>query len=189
MTQREWMDKNAFGEDNLTWCVFGDDTYAIKDWLKEHGCKYHPILKWHSPVPIDVPVGYGMFSVNFDDVCQWSVSAGTAYFTTEGENLIEKKSIEAAGPSLSEYVGSVGERLRNLTAHFKSARSFAGRYGQTNIYTFTIGEDVLVWFTTSTLDIEPGVTVDLTGTVKKHEMYKGIKTTQLSRCKIIEIEG
>lgn len=189
MTQREWMDKNAFGEDNLTWCVFGDDTYAIKEWLKEHGCKFHPILKWHSPVPIDVPVGYGMFSIDFNDVCQWDLKDNTAYFTKESEAFIEQKYNEAAGPSPSEYVGKIGERLRNLTAHFKSARSFLGNYGPTNIYTFTIGDNVLVWFTITTLDIQPGATVDLTGTVRKYEIHNGVKTTIINRCKVIEIMG
>jgi hypothetical protein len=46
---------------------------------------------------------------------------------------------------------------------------------------------VLVWFTAKDLDLEKGAVVDLTGTVKKHEEFRGVKTTQLSRCIIKEV--
>jgi hypothetical protein len=85
-------------------------------------------------------------------------------------------------------VGYVGERLRNLTAIYKSTRGFMGNYGWTNIHTFQIGEDVLVWFTAKDLDLERGQAVDLTGTVKKHEEFREVKTTQLSRCIIKAVE-
>lgn len=45
MTKELWLEKNGFGADGLTWCVFGDDTYAIKEQLKELGCKFSPLLK------------------------------------------------------------------------------------------------------------------------------------------------
>ena len=45
-----------------------------------------------------------------------------------------------------------------------------------------MGENVLVWFTSVDLDFEKGQAVDLTGTIKKHEEFRGVKTTQLSRC-------
>ena len=52
---------------------------------------------------------------------------------------------------------------------------------------FQVGEDVLVWFTAKDLDLEKGQAVDLTGTVKKHEEFRGVKTTQLSRCIVKEV--
>ena len=36
---QEWLQKNGFSADGQTLCVFGDDTYAIKDELKRMGCK------------------------------------------------------------------------------------------------------------------------------------------------------
>lgn len=185
--QQEWFEKNGFNEAGLTYCVFGDDTYAIKDKLKEMGCKYSPILKWHSPIPLDVPVGYGMFGVQFNDILQWDYKTNNAFYLESAKAYIDRKFAEAEGPSLSEYVGQIGDRLRNITAVYKSCRGFAGRYGWTNIYTFTVGDDVLVWFTATSLNIEPGTTVDLTGTVKCHEEFRGVKTTQLSRCKVVKV--
>lgn len=186
--KKEWFSRNGFEEDGLTWCVFGDDTYSIKEQLKEMGCKYSPILKWHSPTPIDLPVGYGMFSVSFDDIMEWDAQAKNAFYLETAKVFIEKKFAEAEGPSLSEYVGEIGERLRNITAIYVSHHGFSGMYGWTNIYNFKIGENVLVWFSAIAIDIEVGKTVDLTGTVVRHEEYKGVKTTRINRCKIVEIE-
>ena len=28
MTKELWLEKNGFGADGLTWCIFGEDTYA-----------------------------------------------------------------------------------------------------------------------------------------------------------------
>lgn len=185
MTKELWMEKNGFGADGLTWCIFGEDTYSIKEQLKELGCKFSPLLKWHSPQPLDLPVGYGMFSISFDEIGQWDIINEAVCYFEKSQELIERKFREAEGPSLSEYVGTPGERLRNVTAIYKSTRGFSGKFGWTNIHTFQIGENVLVWFTSVDLDFEKGQAVDLTGTIKKHEEFRGVKTTQLSRCKCV----
>lgn len=185
MTKELWMEKNGFGADGLTWCIFGEDTYSIKEQLKELGCKFSPLLKWHSPQPLDLPVGYGMFSISFDEIGQWDIINEAVCYFEKSQELVERKFREAEGPSLSEYVGTPGERLRNVTAIYKSTRGFSGKFGWTNIHTFQIGENVLVWFTSVDLDFEKGQAVDLTGTIKKHEEFRGVKTTQLSRCKCV----
>lgn len=188
MTKTEWLEKHGFSAEGLTYCVFGDNTYAIKDWLKEQGCKYIPQLGWHSPVPLDVPAGYGMISFDFDELMKWDETKGVAGFYADAEARVKGAIRAAQGPSLSEYMGEVGERLRNLTAIFACGRGFSGRYGWTNIYTFKIGENVLTWFTATEIDFEEGQPVILTGTVKKHEEYQGVKTTQLSRCVVKGVE-
>lgn len=187
-SKAEWLKKNGFSEDGLTYCVFGDDTYSIKEHLKELGCKFSPMLKWHAPEPLDVPAGYGMIGFSFDDILMWDEKEQNAFYYENSKEKIDKAFKQAEGPSLSEYVGEVGERLRNLTAIYKSSRGFDGKFGWTNIYTFQVGEDILVWFTQKELVLSKGKVIDLTGTVKKHEEFRGVKTTQLSRCIIKEIE-
>jgi hypothetical protein len=188
MTKEQWFEKNGFSKDGFTYSIFGDDTYSIKGWLKEQGCKFSPLLKWHSPEPIDMPVGYGMICFSFDELYKWDESNRNAYFYENAEVIVDRRFKEAEGPSLSEYVGEVGQRLRNLTAIFKSTRGFQSGFGWTNIHTFQIGEDVLVWFTQKDLELEKGQAVDLTGTIKKHEEFRGVKTTQLSRCIVKGVE-
>lgn len=182
LTKAEWLERNGFGEDGITWCVFGDDTFSIKDQLKEMGCKFSPILKWHSPVALDVPEGFGMISFAFEDIMEWNEDQNNAFFFEDAKEKIERKFREAEGPSLSAFVGEVGERLRNHTVVLKSMHGFSGKFGWTNIYTFMEGDNELVWFTAKDLEFEKGDVLDLTGTVKKHEEFRGVCTTQLTRC-------
>lgn len=182
----KWYSDNAFGEDNLTYCIFGENTYAIKDKLKELGCKFSPLLKWHSPIPLDLPAGYGMFAIALDDIGAWE--DGNFLYHENAKDFVERKFIEAEGPSLSEYVGELGERLRDLSVTYKSCHSFSGLYGLTYIHTFESGDNILVWMTAKELDFEKGQPLFLTGTVKEHSEYRGIKQTKLSRC-IIKLIG
>ena len=188
LTKEEWLELNGFDPVlGFTYCVYGDNTYAIKDWLKEQGCKFSPLLRWHSPVELDLPEGYGMIKFCFDELLQWSDAEGAGLFFEKAKEIVDRRFKEAEGPSLSEYVGQVGERLRHLSAIYKSSRGFSGMYGWTNIHTFQIGENILVWFTACEINLEKDTIVDLTATVKKHEEFRGVKTTQLSRCIIKEI--
>jgi len=190
MTKQDWFKRNAIGEDGLIWIVFGENTFAIKDELKELGCKFNPILNWHSAEPVDVPVGYGQFSISFDDLYEWNEKYGTAYPKSITKDLILARITELKGPekpSLSEYYGEVGERFRGISAIYVKSRSFDTRYGWTVLHTFQIGENVLNWFTQKELDLTEGQSILLSGTVKKHEEYRGVKITQLSRCIIKEI--
>lgn len=187
MTKADWLERNGFSEDGITWCVFGEDTYSIKEHLKELGCKFSMNLKWHSAKPLNLPEGYGMFSLSFDDLFEWSDKFKNAFPYPEAKEKIQKAFKQAEGPSLSEYVGSIGERLRNLSAIYKGTRGFNSRYGWTNIHIFNIGNDVLVWFTTKDLELKKGDLVDLTGTVKSYNEYNEEKQTILSRCVIKKI--
>ena len=189
LTKELWLEKNGFNtETEVTYVIWGDDTYAIKDWLKEQGCKFNPVLKWHAPAPIELPEGYGMIEFQFADLAEWDPDCMEVCFYEDTKAKVERKVREAEGPSLSEFMGEVGERLRHLTAVYKSGRGFMSKYGWTNIYTFQSGENILVWFTATDCELEYGTIVDLTGTVKKHEEFRGVKTTQLSRCIIKEVE-
>lgn len=188
MTKELWLEKNGFTPEGITYCVIGDDTFSIKDWLKEQGFKFNPTLKWHSNQKIELPEGFLLLELAFDDICEWNDTFKEVFYNEKAKEKIKRAIAEAMGPSLSEFVGEVGQRLRTLTAVYKSSRGFAGQYGWTNIHTFQIGDDVLVWFTGVELDyLERGETIILSGTVKKHEEFRGVKTTQLSRCLIKQI--
>ena len=188
MTKVEWLKQNGFDENGVTYCVFGDNTFAIKEELKELGCKFSPILKWHAGMPLDVPEGYGMIAINFNEVMQWSEEKEKAFFFDSAQSILDQRILDLEGPNLSEYVGVVGERLRNRLVILKSIRGCNTAYGYSNIYTFIEGENELVWFTAKELEFEKGDELDLTGTVKKHETYRGVRLTHLSRC-IIKKRG
>ena len=188
MSRKNWLEKNGFNADEITYIIAGEDTYAIKDWLKEQGCKFNTTLKLHSPIELDLPEGYTLIPVAFDDIAEYDNDCKEVYYYEKAKAAIERKIREAAGPSLSEYIGEVGDRLRHITAIFKSTRGFAGAYGWTNIHTFQRGEDILVWFTACDIELEYGTVVDLSGTIVRHEEFRGVKTTKINRCIIKKVE-
>ena len=43
-----------------------------KDTLKEVGCKYSPLLKWHIDHKINLPAGFKLVTVNFEKIYAWN---------------------------------------------------------------------------------------------------------------------
>lgn len=181
MDKKEYFEKNGFNEDGYTYCVVGEDTYAIKEHLKEMGGKFNPMLKWHLPTQIPLGEDFKFVPIKFDDIMSWDDEDGALYYS-DAEIKVTRALKSVLPPSKSEYMGAVGDRLRNLTAVLKSAHGFNGAYGWTYIYSFYVGDNCLVWFSQKEIDIPNGTVVDLTGTVKEHSEYREVKTTKLTRC-------
>lgn len=169
-------------ENPLIWLVGGGNTFEIKDQLKEQGCKFNPAFGWYNSHPIDVPEGYGLVSINFYDVYTWFPLSKRFDLNDKAKEIADAAKATLEPESHSEYIGEIKERLRDLKVTLTAIRSFDGFYGTSFIYTFEYGEDILVWMTSSCKDIEVGEECLLTGTVKSHDEYKGVKQTKLSRC-------
>lgn len=181
--QKELLTKWGYDVENpLIWLVGGGSTYEIKDQLKKLGCKFNPAFGWYSTQPIDIPEGYGMTNINFYDVYVWYPLSKRFDLKDNAKEIADAAKAKLEPESHSEYEGEVKERLRDLHVTLTAVRSFDGFYGTSFIYTFIHGENVLVWMTSSCKDIEIGDEIFLTGTVKEHSEYKGIKQTKLSRC-------
>lgn len=181
--QKELLAKWGYDVENpLIWLVGGGNTYEIKDQLKELGCKFNPAFGWYSTQPIDIPEGYGMTNINFYDVYVWYPLSKRFDLKDNAKEIADAAKAKLEPESHSEYEGEVKERLRDLHVTLTAIRSFDGFYGTSFVYTFIHGENVLVWMTSSCKDIEIGDEIFLTGTVKEHSEYKGIKQTKLSRC-------
>ena len=181
--QEELLAKWGYDVKNpLIWLIGGGSTYEIKDQLKEMGCKFNPAFGWYCNHPIDVPTGYGMVSINFYDVYVWYPLSKKFDLKDNAKEIADAAKATLEPESHSEYIGEVKERLRDLKVTLTAVRSFDSFYGTSFIYIFTCGENVLVWMTSSCKDIEVGEEILLTGTVKEHRIYKGVKQTKLSRC-------
>lgn len=182
--QEELLAKWGYDVENpLIWLVGGGSTYEIKDQLKELGCKFNPAFGWYCTHEFDVPEGYGLVSINFYDVYVWYPLSKRFELKDNAKEIADAAKASLEPKSNSEYLGEVKERLRDLEVTLTDVRAFDGFYGTTFIYTFAYNEDVLVWMTSSCKDIEVGEKLLLTGTVKEHKIYKGVKQTVLSRCK------
>ena len=183
----EWLEYNNFSKDGIAYCITGDNTYNIKDWLKEQGCTYSPLLKWHIAEPIDLPEGYFIKEVKFDDIYTWEDN--DAWEKESAKGFLKKLFALEKEPSNSEWIeGNIGDRVRNMTARVMKIRGFNGAWGYTSVYTFKSGENILTWFTQSDPEIEENDLIDITFTIKNFTEYLGEKQTQISRPKIVKID-
>lgn len=175
----KWLERNGFNEYGTTYIVYGN-TYPFKEELKARGYKFSKELKWHGPAAVDVPEDCYIDEVRWSDIYRWNEVTLCEEFTDEGFEFLENL---FASHSDGEYVGEVGERLRNIEVVFNGSSQFDGYYGTTNVYRFTHNGAQLVWFTQTEKDFEENEHYLLTGTVKDHKIYRNTKTTYLSRCR------
>ena len=181
--QKDWPQKNGFDENGNTWIFVKGDTYAIKDSLKENGYKFNRELGWHGTKCLeDLPEGYEIYQIGFHEVYEFPFETASAPDFIGEQVIADAKSKAGEG----EFVGEIGERLRALDVQLMSVREYNGAYGLSYIYQFSYKGDILIWMTSKWMDIEPNEWYVLTGTVKKHESYKGMNQTYLSRCIIKE---
>lgn len=89
----------------------------------------------------------------------------------------------------SEYVGTIKKRQVFENLELLTSWSIEGYYGLTHIYKFVDQSgNVLVWFSSSFKDWDNGDKFSGKATVKKHEEYKGIKQTTLTRCSFKKVD-
>ena len=183
--------KLGFGEDEKAYLVYGDDTFAIKDKLKELGARFDPTLKWFFSKEVELPEGYKLCAMSFDELYNYNPQSKWAEFKEDAKAIVSRRMVELKGPSTSVYYPGVEkERIRNITAKVDSIRGFEGMYGYTSVYTFTSGDYVFVWMTSKCdMGLTVGETVDLTGTIKKFDEYMGVNQTHLTRCIVKKVEG
>lgn len=185
LTKDKWLEMNGFSPFGVTYLIIGN-SYSIKEELKNNGFIYSPLLRWHAAEMGDIalPEGCSFKKIEFDELFTWDpeqnavfMLPGTREKLTEIFNPIEITN--------SEYVGEIGERLRDIPVTIKNISGFDSVYGYKWVYVFVDeNENIYSWFTTTSQPVNIGERFKLTGTVKGHVIYKGSKNTQLSRCKL-----
>lgn len=101
----------------------------------------------------------------------------------------EKKEEQSKAKEVSEHVGNVKERItfKGTILHKFMGDGF---YGANATYIIKDEEgNQFKWKATSSnhFRYEVGSTMQFTGTVKSHEVYRDIKQTHLQRCKTVEV--
>jgi hypothetical protein len=92
------------------------------------------------------------------------------------------KGLEKASRKVSEYQGTVGERIKK-TLTVKRVFVYDSYYGVTHTHIMEDADgNVYKWVSGSSLSEDE--TYTLKGTVRAHDDYKGIKQTILTRCKV-----
>lgn len=98
----------------------------------------------------------------------------------------KKQNAIEAEKRCSEYVGEVGQRVTINCKTFDCVSSWETRFGVTFLYKFTDANDnVYIWYASKCVDSDSSKAVSsITGTVKDHSEYNGLKQTVLTRCKV-----
>lgn len=101
------------------------------------------------------------------------------------ERAMEKEAqikLESENCKLSDYVGNIGDRITVTIQDFKIVTSWETNYGITAIYKI-MDEDgnVYTWKTTKGIGDQAK---KITGTIKAHNEFMGIKQTEITRCRV-----
>ena len=116
-------------------------------------------------------------------------SAFPAY-DRELEREAERKAREAAeaeARAIGSWMGEVGDRISFEILDCHCITSWETQWGYTSVYKFVSKDGrQATWKTSSYVDQTKVMGKILTGTVKEQKEYRGIKQTELTRCKITE---
>lgn len=106
-------------------------------------------------------------------------------YDRELERIAQRKAIEEKNKEeseRSEWVGCIGKRVEISVEDFKVLTGWETQWGYVSVYKFVDKDgNVFTWKTSGYL---PEKITKLKGTVKEHKEYRGVKQTELSRCKI-----
>jgi len=177
----EWLEKNQFDiKTKITYCIVGN-TYPHKEYLKQQGCVFDALLKWHRNHSIKVPLGCQIVPINFDKIYQWNNELQKPTLFKNAETWLQG----ALNPSCRnyEFLGQINQRIYDLPVTLVNINNFISQSGQfTYIYTFETDKNKIIWFTTKELSKKIGFHYILTATVVRHQNYKGDDTTVVNRC-------
>ena len=187
-TNRKFLAENGFNEEGFTWCITGD-TYSIKDELKEMGGKFQYGLGWHFAEEKNIE-GHETVMVSIDEVGSKNIcNEYSLNEIREIKEVLKSKHQKTDEEEKSEYIGEVGEKINTEVELVKrsayTVSSYSG-YGTDIVHVYTFKDEngnQIVWKTGSYPEIEEGKSYTLTGKVKEHKEYKGIKQTYMKNCK------
>ena len=184
------MDK-GFNEDGKVYVAVGD-TYSIKDQLREAGAKWKPAL--NSWIFTEAPTAYATVELTAEECLDFYEESGWVNWKSINFTELIQSKLPKEDKAVSEYVGSIGERIE-LEVTLEKVRSWEvpsyNGWGMTTkvLYVFrdTAG-NILVWTTTgygvSAEEVPQGAKAILRGTVAEHKEYAGEKQTSLKRCNV-----
>ena len=177
-----WLQNNGFNEAEESYIVIGD-SYSIKDELKSAGFRWNGLLRRWMRGSAE---GYEdkVVKIKAENVLEFS-AWGEGHFFSDAKDYVDKLIFAKEAPKIpSEYVGEIGDRLSFDLTIIKIG-GFEGHYGYTYIYSFKDkDENLLTWFSSKDIGQAVGDHVNLTGTIKGHEIYNGQKVTYITRCRM-----
>jgi hypothetical protein len=106
------------------------------------------------------------------------------YYLRSVQRKVER---ESAGES--HWIGEVGERL-DLIVKPLMVKPIETQFGMSYLHKFVTPDGALLtWFASSNPEVKIGEEYQITGTIKKHDDYKGVKQTVITRVTVWTEEG
>lgn len=171
--------KDVLGFEKGYITILKGNVEAVELWLrKEPVAQFNRWFGWHVPSEKEVPqlpAELSTVRLNWEDV-----SINDNKLKPENEVI---KFVESLiyGDSTSQFMGNVGERIE-FTAIVRKAIPITNYFGEQTFHVMETDEgNVLTWLTGSRT-LEVGTQYHMRGTVKMHDIYKGTKQTNLTRC-------
>ena len=183
--REKWLEENCFNENLTTFVYFPADSFEVKDRLKDAGFKFNRSLLWHIA---NIPEGYEdkVVEITLDQVAEigaWGEGCYRPNARTFVDDML--KNCRPIEESTSEWLFEEKERFYDYAVVLKSVRGMETRFGYTQLVKFEDANgNILQWWTAVEIKAEVDDQVLLTGTVKAHDEYKGVKSTTVTRCKI-----
>jgi hypothetical protein len=106
------------------------------------------------------------------------------YYLRSVQRKVER---ESAGES--HWIGEVGERM-DLIVKPLMVKPIETQFGMSYLHKFVTPDGALLtWFASSNPEVKIGEEYQITGTIKKHDDYKGVKQTVITRVTVWTEEG
>jgi hypothetical protein len=172
-----WADYGRRSTRQFGWIFKYDEFGIVKMWK----------LKWKEVFSYDNSMNYRSTGQMVLDpkgikaIFERPADADLSILKAEMEKASEVSPVDAS----SEYVGNIGDKFEGEVEVTNVFVSNAGYYGPSMIIGMKDeAGNKLVWFSSSMPDVERGDKMHIKGTIKKHEEYRGVRQTALTRCKV-----
>lgn len=168
--------------DGSAYVVMGN-TYERKNQLKDAGAHYHPALGWyfdHQTEDFDVRRFSAEDFMVKDEFGRWNIYS-------EKSDAISKAQMEYECEKIhSEFVGKIGDKI-SIEVDVERVAGYETQWGYTSVFTMVDADGNFFVWKTSSGDMDKGSHVKVSGKIKEHSEYRGIKQTVLTRCKVTEV--
>lgn len=183
-SKADWLKLNGFNNLGVTYLVVGD-SYTIKDDLKKAGFRFSELLRWHTDNKKFVLPDFCLYvELKYDDYFIWDNNEKTSFLQNGARDKINLI-FNPLQESHSQFVGELGERLRDILTTVRAISGKESFYGYQWSYIFEDESgNAYSWRTTCQQAVSVGMKCLLSGTIKDHFTYKGVSTTLLTHCRL-----
>lgn len=186
--KRLWLEKNGFTADGVTTIYVGQDSFDIKDELKEKGWKYSTYIGWHiGQINVSDYDAEKIIELPVEQLAAFSLYGDGSWLST-AQNTVNQIRDSRRPQSKSMWIGEEKGKIDSLPIVVKRISGFMSKFGWTNIVTLLSGDDIITWITSTDIKLAEGESYYLSATIKEHKEYKNEKQTLIIRPKFLSLE-